>query len=162
MAKLTRIHLGAGDKFWPGFTNIDLVGDQDIKCDIMSLEVETGTVDEMQAIHLFEHIPRLDISKALAEWKRVLKLGGLLVLEMPSMDKIAKHIVDGANNQRLTLLGIFGDPREKNPYMAHQWCYTNAELKEVLEKSGFSVEFEEPKFHIKSRDLRVSCRSINE
>ncbi len=159
MARLTRIHLGCGDKYWPGFKNVDLVGDPDIKSDIMELEIESGTVDEIHAIHLFEHIPRTKILAALKEWKRVLKKGGKLILEMPSMDKIAQHIVNGANNPRLTLLGIFGDPREENPYMAHKWCYTNEELKAVLEKSGFSVVFEEPKFHIKRRDLRVSCRS---
>lgn len=161
MAITTRINLGAGDKYWPGFTNIDCVGDQDIISDVTSLPmIESESIAEIHAIHVFEHLPRLQVLDILKEWRRILMPEGLLVMEMPSMDKIAQFIVNGANNPRLTMLGIFGDPREENIKMLHQWCYTRQELEAILVKSGFEVEFENPKFHVPKRDLRVVCRRI--
>jgi len=154
-----RICLGSGSHPWPGFINADKHGDPDIKTDAMNLSMfKSETVDEIHAIHLFEHIPRLDVDAAVAEWRRVLKPGGLLALEMPSLDKMAKMIVAGEKNIRLTLLGLFGDPRDERPGMMHQWAYGEDELREIL--VGFEVTFKPPVFHIEARDQRVEARKL--
>lgn len=164
MARLIRLHLGAGHYHWPGFVNLDK------ETDLRNLPYED--VDEIHCIHLFEHLPRWEIQKYLREWHSTLKEGGLLVMEMPSLDKIAQLILDGETNVRLTVFGIFGDPRDwqedyptsparkKNPLMRHEWAWTNVELEEVLTKAGFEVEFAQPVFHIKIRDLRVIARKV--
>ena len=117
---------------------------------------EDGSVDEIQAIHLFEHLPRLEVESVLKEWVRVLKIGGKIVLEMPSMDKIAQLIVNGEKNIRLTLLGIFGD-LSNNPLMKHHWCWTNDEIEELFKTCGLEVAFKEPVFHISDRDFRIEA-----
>lgn len=148
MGGICRLHLGAGQYFWPGWCNLDE------ETDLKALPYETGKVDEIQSIHLFEHLPRAEIAAFLDEWFRVLKPNGRLVMEMPSLDKMAQLIVDGETNIRLTLLGIFGEQYGK-PLMRHEWAWTNRELEEVLTTAGFEVEFEPPVFHIEARDLRV-------
>lgn len=150
----TRLHLGAGHYWWPGYVNLDE------ETDLKALPYEDESVAEIHCIHLFEHLPRLDVPLFLAEWLRVLEPGGRLVMEMPSLDKMAQLIVDGETNIRFTLLGIFGDPRdwETRPLMRHEWAYTDAELQEVLTEAGFKVEFEEPVYHFIQRDLRVTGR----
>ena len=129
-----KLHLGCGNKHWPGFKN------HDSETDLRSLPYDDCSVDEIHLIHVFEHLPRAKIGFYLAEWRRVLKPGGLLVLEMPCLDKIARMILDGEENYQMTLFGLFGDAT-KGPLMEHKWCYTEKELKLVMEGAGFQVEF---------------------
>lgn len=154
MEKPVRLHLGCGvgtnEKYWPGFTN------HDAEVDIKNLPYGDGEVDEIHLIHVFEHLPRTEIDEFLNEWKRVLKPGGLLAMEMPSLDKIAKLISDGATNPHLTLFGIFGDVRDEDVLMHHRWCWGEFELAQVL--SGWDVTFPPPVYHIEKRDLRVEAR----
>jgi len=151
MAKFNRLHLGAGHYFWPGWNNLD--EESDLKC----LPYDDDSIDDIQAIHLFEHLPRLEVDQFLSEWYRVLKPGKSLVLELPSLDKMAQNIVNGEKNIRLTLLGIYGDPRDwdRQPLMRHEWGWQDWEIRETLENAGFKVKFEEPVFHIIQRDMRV-------
>lgn len=158
-----RLNIGSGDKRWPGFCNVDLnddpvAGPPDLRSDVRKIELEDGKATEIHAIHVFEHIPRLDAGKVLAEWRRVLSEGGKLVIEVPCLDKIAQNIINGEKNIRLTILGIFGDPTDKRPDMMHQWCYSSRELHEMLEGAGFrDVRVMEPVFHIAQRDMRVEA-----
>jgi len=153
-----KLHLGSGDKHWPGWINVDAHGDQDIVCNVAEISSFVDNVDEIYAIHVFEHLPRLSIHPTLQDWYRVFKPGGKLVMEMPCMDKIARNIVAGEKNLRLTLLGIFGDPRDEKPDMMHQWCWTAFELHEELQDAGFTnIKFSEPRFHIPARDMRVTA-----
>ncbi len=156
MEGFTRLNLGSGKHPWPNAVNVDFDERADIVGPVDSLpDFQDESVDEIYAIHLFEHLDRKEIGKPLAEWKRVLKKGGKLILEMPCMDKIAQMIVNGEDNVKKTLFGIFGDIREPSPYMRHQWCYTMKEIKLVLEEFGFAVEVTEPVFHFKPRDMRA-------
>jgi predicted SAM-dependent methyltransferase len=158
-----RLHAGCGDKRWPGFVNIDLhddpvMGPPDVRTDIRKMDLPDNHADELHAIHLFEHIKRADADHVLYEWRRVLKLGGKLIIEVPCLDKIAVNIVNGEKNIRLTTLGLFGDPNDKRPNMMHEWCYTKNEIKTMLEGVGFRhVEVMEPKFHMAKRDMRVEA-----
>jgi ubiquinone/menaquinone biosynthesis C-methylase UbiE len=153
-----RLHLGCGEKHWPGFVNVDAHGDPDVISDCRKLPFDADYADEIHSIHFVEHVPRLDLENMLVDWHRVLKPGGKLVIEVPCLDKMAQHIVNGEKNLRLTLLGIFGDPRDKKPGMLHAWAYTKAELSEAVLQCGFNkVEVMEPKFHLESRDMRLEA-----
>jgi SAM-dependent methyltransferase len=154
-----RLNVGCGDKLIPGFTNVDRNGSADVKSDAWPLPFDTDSVAELWAIHLFEHIHRSKASECLTEWFRVLKPGGKLVLELPCLDKIAHLLVAGETNIRLTLLGLFGDPRDPKPDMMHQWCWGQKELTEALTSVGYEqITFMEPVFHIAKRDMRVEAR----
>lgn len=158
MARLVRIHLGCGNKIWPGFINVDLCDEADIKANVKDLSCfESNFADEIHAIHLFEHLHRMEVIDILKEWRRVLKPNGTLILEMPCLNKIANMIVNGANNPNYTLFGIFGDVRLENKYMLHQWCYTMEEITAVCKEAGFKAVVEEPIYHKKARDMRVIC-----
>ena len=124
--------------------------------DCKRLEFDADFADEIHAIHFIEHINRMEVNNMLLDWHRVLKPGGKICIEVPCLNKIAQSIVDGEKNIRMTTLGIFGDPRERNPLMMHQWSYTKEELTDLLLQCGFSdVTVMEPKFHHPPRDMRV-------
>jgi predicted SAM-dependent methyltransferase len=153
-----KLHIGSGNKHWPGFVNCDAYGEPDVLTDGRKLPFDPSTVDEIQSIHFVEHVPRLDLENMLMDWHRVMKRGGKLVIEVPCLNKIAQNIVNGEKNLRLTLLGIFGDPRDPLPGMMHQWSYTKEELTESLLQAGFSdVKVMEPKFHMAARDMRLEA-----
>ncbi len=152
-----RLHLGSGNYLWPGWVNVDLSG-SDMDCDVTKLPLSDGVAKEIQGIHLFEHLDRMEANNILREWFRVLAPGGKLVLELPCMDKICKLYEAGERNVRYIQFGIFGDPRYRRPEMLHKWCWSQDELKEELQNAGFSrVEFEEPKFHVPLRDMRATA-----
>ena len=73
MAERIRLHLGAGDRSWPRWINVDCVGDQDLISDVTKLDLPDDHADEISAIHLFEHIPTPKAKQTLLEWLRVLK-----------------------------------------------------------------------------------------
>lgn len=152
---MIRLNIGAGNKYMPGFLNCDRHGEQDVTCDTHPLPFETDFADEIWAIHVLEHIHRGEAGKALYEWFRVLKPGGKVIIELPSLDKIARLIVDGEKNIRYTLLGLYGDPRDPKPDMMHQWCWSQAELTEAMTSVGYErITFPDPVFHLVKRDLR--------
>jgi len=158
MALPIRLNIGCGDKYLPGFVNCDKHPGGDLECEAFPLPFATDYADELWAIHLVEHLPRKLVGKAVDEWYRVLKPGGKLVLELPCLNKIAQLVVDGETNLRLTVLGIFGDPRDEKPDMLHQWCWTTQELQQVLVDQNFrDVQIKEPVFHLPARDMRVEA-----
>lgn len=154
------LHLGCGQKIWPGFVNVDQYAARaDVRCDCTALTFETGSVDSLYAIHLLEHLHRGDADVALKDWARVLKPGGVLVLELPCLNKIAQLLVDGEPDIRMTVLGLYGDPRDPAPAMLHKWGWSREELTQALTQVGLEqVEVTEPVFHFPKRDMRVSAR----
>lgn len=157
---MLRLNLGCGSKRLPGFVNMDFQGG-DVDHDLTQpLPFDDGTVDEVHAYHVAEHFYRWDIERILADWTRVLKPGGKMVLELPCLDKIVfifktaqelgKEVPD-----RLTLWGLYGDPGYQRPEMCHRWCYSVAELSEIMGSVGLDVEAKEPETHVRIRDMRL-------
>ena len=147
-----KLHLGCGDKYWPGFVNVDLETG-DVKSDVRKLPQEDGSASEIHAVHLFEHLYRWETAEVLKEWKRVLKPNGKLALELPCLDKILS-----LPDRKKQLYGLYGDPGYKNVWMTHKWCWSKDELKSELVSAGFDfVLFVEPYFHKPERDIRVEC-----
>jgi hypothetical protein len=98
------------------------------------------------------------------EWKRVLKPGGKLILELPCMDKVFSHIAacvleNKPMKMAFTVLPLWGDPRYKDPAMAHKWGYCKADLAQLLTDAGFiDVQDEEPRYHFPVRDMRFTAK----
>lgn len=93
-----------------------------------------------------------------------MKPGGKLVLELPCLDKVLNYISDCINNKieispTYSLFVFWGDPKYKNEFMVHKWGYTTRMLEDLLVECGFKdIQFEEPRYHFKSRDMRVTAR----
>jgi predicted SAM-dependent methyltransferase len=166
---LIRLNLGCGDKKWEDYINVDICPETrgvkpDVVSDLRKLPFPDEYADEIHAIHVIEHFYVWEVESVLSEWRRVLKTGGKLILELPSMEKIIGNFIDGVNapggvvNMRITWWGLFGDPSYKDPYMMHQWCYTKGMIQEAIKSAGFKdVEFFEPRYHKTCRDMRVTA-----
>lgn len=114
-------------------------------------------------MHVLEHFYLWEAEEILLEWRRVLKPGGRLVLELPCMDKVIGHIVRRMNkglppDPVFSWLPIWGDPKYKRPEMGHKWGYSLSDLKGLLEKTGFKdVSLGDARYHFPQRDMRAEA-----
>jgi predicted SAM-dependent methyltransferase len=155
-----RLNLGCGKRPLDGYVNVDLA-DADVIHDLTQpLPFDAGVADEVRAIHVFEHFYRYECEAILADWVRVLKPGGVLVLELPCLDKVIQlfnwHIqLSKPVPTNLTLWGLYGDPIYRDPAMVHRWCYSCDELGGLMEAAGLTVSFKEATTHQPIRDMRA-------
>lgn len=167
-----RINLGCGKHTLDGWFCVDKVKhpqasrDPDLYSDVSKLDLPDACAIEIMAIHVFEHFYRWECDDLLVEWKRLLRPGGKLALEMPDLLKTCRNIVqgrqDGNHKDQMGLWGLYGDPRTKDPLMIHRWAWTFKTIRELLAQHGFTnIAEEETKWHPNGRgvrDFRVTAR----
>jgi predicted SAM-dependent methyltransferase len=83
-----KLHLGCGPNVKEGYVNIDgyVTGEGVVNMDILNLGYPENSADEILAEHLFEHLPFKDEEQLFKECYRVLKPGGVLIVETPDME----------------------------------------------------------------------------
>lgn len=156
---MLRLNLGSGKKRPQGFVNVDLPGSgADVECDIRELPFADGAADEVMAIHVLEHIPVADVMGVVAEWARVLKPGGQMVLELPCREKVFGLIAQGVTDPRLVLFPLYGDPRtHRSVADVHRWLWSSVEVALLMRDAGLvDVTSEPPQFHVPMRDMRIT------
>jgi predicted SAM-dependent methyltransferase len=133
-----RLNLGCGKHYKEGFINIDAF-DATVADTLMSvgdLAFQSNSVDAIEACQLIEHLGYLHAISALAEWFRVLKPGGTLLIETPDLDSSMKQYVHGNHDAKKEILTwIYG---VESPGMEHRLCFPKVLLKNLLKKSGFT------------------------
>lgn len=129
-----RLHLGCGKRRFEGFVNIDVNYNSatDYVCDVSRLPCPDNSVERIENYHVIEHIPRNRVKETLAEWLRVLRPGGTLVIECPDLDEAMRQYLAG-NKERL--FSVYG--HQRFPGDAHHWGYTDTTLSELLASVGF-------------------------
>ena len=138
----TKLHLGCGTKKLPGWVNIDSV--EGLKPDLihditLPLPYQNQTVDEVLAEDLLEHFDKYMRFVVFGEWARVLKIGGVVTIQVPNFKKILfryfkfgyDNFVDflfGENMLRSEVyIGHFGN---------HKWGYSEKTLQDFVKLFG--------------------------
>jgi len=154
-----RLNLGCGNKKIDGFIGVD-IKDADVVADIRKLPYEDNSVDEIMAIHVCEHFYKHEILSVLKEWKRVLKPDGIMVLELPCLDKVMRHFEIGSPHN-MTMWALYGQPEthiDGEPAL-HKWCWSERNFGMLLEQAGMrNITCERPHYHQPSRDMRFVCQ----
>lgn len=154
-----KLNLGCGNKKLPGFVNVDIQGNADIVADVREVPLDDSVADELHAYHVIEHFYLWEVGELLAEWRRLLKPGGRLVLELPSIELAARNLLAGLGDQ-MCMWPFYGDPGHRDPYMCHRWGYTPSTITKTLEAAGFrKVKVMPPQTHgaRANRDMRVEA-----
>lgn len=152
-----KLHLGCGKRLWPGFVNVDLFGEPDVRSDLKALPFGDESADEIHAIHVWEHFHIHECEAVMREWMRVLKPGGKLVLEMPCKDKVFALIRAGEERPQLVMWPFFSNPAAvKSEYDLHKWLWGLQDIAQFLAHMGFvDIKSAKPLFHQPIRDMRI-------
>lgn len=125
--------------------------------------IDSDSADAVAAIHVIEHFYEWEALPMLLEWKRILKPGGKMILELPCLDKVFAYIARQMNAGKpiehfLSMWAMWGDPKHEDPGMCHKWGYFNSTLRELLTAAGMrEITFMKPRYHFPFRDMRVEC-----
>ena len=153
-----RLHLGCGATYKPGFINMDMYDFRvaDVVGDAGRLPFARRSADAIEAFHVLEHFDRLGSIYALAEWYRVLRNGGALVLETPDLLGTMNEFNDADTKSQSRMLNwIYG---VDSPGMAHKTGFTYGIAEGLLKECGFcKVRRGEPKTHLYERGMRIEC-----
>lgn len=131
---------------------------RDTCCDVYGsfafLPARDGTVDQVYAVQAFEHLDRREAVAAIQECARVLKVGGLLRLDIPDADETIRQY--RKTGDEFFLRHLFGPRRNLYGFHTH---YTREMLTNLVVGHGFAFVREDAHQHfypaINMRFLKV-------
>jgi len=96
---MLKLNLGCGEDIREGYCNIDIrdLPNVDIVCDVSQLPFEPGTVDEILASDIYEHVSHRDSLDLLKHWSDLLKEDGVLIIRAPCLDVILQYLLNASN-----------------------------------------------------------------
>lgn len=110
----------------------------DIRMDVQNLSTfKDNSVDEILCVNLIDHMKKNDFLKALDEWKRILKPGGKLIIDIDDRKKQAKMLADAKTIKEIEWAIRLIYCHHRSQYDTHYWGYTPKYLKHILKEKGF-------------------------
>ena len=176
-----KINLGCGSTPLEEYINVDIDTVKDLRkrypnrefsdelrieqWDIFNLPLEDGSVDEVRADCLFEHLNFKEERLIFEESKRVLKIGGSLNLSVPDFETLVKQWLEAEDNWQdwyrddnkaieqkhwfgtyeyssnnrwgHITASLFGSQNGEGQY--HKNCYTIGKLRNIFKKLDFDM-----------------------
>ena len=157
-----RLNLGGGSTHLEGFINVDLCNEADLKHDLRNpLPFEDGSVEEIFAMHVIESFYQWEFPAVIKDWARVLK--GKITIEFTSLTDTINLYLNGGNaeERKSGHWGLYGKQDIPiDPIVLHHYVYEVDELKELMERAGFTdiVFTQDGVMHKRGRDWRVSAK----
>lgn len=141
-----KLNIGCGEKILPGYVNIDLYSPKaDKVCDGTKLDwIKDGEVEEVLAIAVFEHISPYKAGETLREWYRVLKPGGLLIIEVPDILETCKNFEAASKAERYKLINCMFGSAEWSLRNPHLFGWYDEILMDHLLGVGFKRVYKRP------------------
>ncbi len=139
-----KLHVGCGTNKIPGWVNIDSVAscNPDLIHDLAKpLPYDTQVADELKAEGVLEHFDKYMRYVVVSDWARVLKVGGLMHLELPDFKKILfnRYFKFKFDDLMDTIFGenLWGSKIYIGHFGNHKWGYSQKTLTEFLRQFGF-------------------------
>ena len=171
MIKNIKLHIGCGTLYKDGWINIDNNSDNNIEKLDINHDLSTGlpfddlTVDYIYNEHFIEHLSREDGLKFMHECQRVLKIGGVLRISCPDLDKIIDGYINNNWREQDWVKTYHYEWIESKCQMlnlnlnetpwGHKYVYNKEDLLAQLVNAGFNKEDikEEVFSHSQIKDL---------
>lgn len=168
-----RLHLGCGGDRWRDFVNVDLYPADDSApdssrygcvadayADVRCLGLPDDSVDEIFTAHMLEHFTKWDAAEMLADWRRMLKPGGILAIETPDFWRCVLWLFHPSRQKRyLGRTQFYGNQWDRLEYETHRYVWSARELRGALGELGFRnvVITHKTLTHYPGRDMRVEA-----
>jgi SAM-dependent methyltransferase len=158
------LHVGCGaynraklpPVFDVGWHEIRLDIDPDVHPDFVAnitdmRAIADSAADAVYSSHNIEHLYPHEVSLALREMRRVLKPNGFVLIKLPDLQEVARHVAEGGLEQPLyespmgpiapldILFGHRPSLESGNAFMAHRTGFTSETLGSALIKAGFAA-----------------------
>lgn len=140
-----QLNLGCGYDKRAGFLNVDSDTNcrPDMLVDVLEMtSLPSGWFDEILALDVLEHLPRVETDRALAEWTRLLRPGGTIRIRVPSYLHLVERLLcagnyDSDEHHRSTMHLAYGTQAHGGDF--HHTCFTPLSLREYLARAGLGV-----------------------
>jgi GT2 family glycosyltransferase len=106
-----KLNLGSGGVDFDGYFSVDLHDSRAHLCfDVTDLSrFADNSISSIIASHIFEHINPWKAIDVLKEWRRVLKPGATLIMELPDIERLCKRFLEANKAERYGVLNaIYG------------------------------------------------------
>lgn len=133
-----KLNLGCGERTLTGYVNIDLYDDRaDVKLDLRD-PLPYEDVEEIRAEQLIEHFTREEWRRIKKDWYKVLKPGGLLIIECPALDRcMENYLLNTPPGRTWWMITLYG--RQVHEGHFHKNGFTAETLSADLVVEGFTV-----------------------
>lgn len=164
--KNIRLNLGSGGVPYKGWLSVDLYDKRaHVMMDITKLDFDDNSVTEILASHVFEHLNPYHSIAILQEWRRVLKPGGKLSMEMPDIEALCKRFVTASTGERYGILNAIygsvnttGEGGPDNITSPHLFGWWKQSLWDHLSNAGFTnIQFMDEQIPHPESNLRVEA-----
>ena len=171
-AKTVKLHLGCGGVRWKNFINIDLNNDDgradssrngcvaDVMADMRDLGLTDDSIDEIFTSHTIDHFTRWVAIDMFRDWYRMLKPGGLVVIEVADFSRCVLWLFHPRREKRrLAKSQFYGNQWDRIDFETHRYVWSARELVAVLRDVGFQdVRYSHSTLtHHPGRDMRVEA-----
>ena len=146
-----RLEIGSGPRPQPGYIHVDRdpsAAQLDLLAGRSALPVADGWADEVLSVHMIEHVPPPALKATLADWYRVLRPGGTLIVHTPSGEALGQALAEQDAGLFWAVQGaIYGYGGAPTQYTGpavladkgdHKLIFTLPSLQALLEEAGFS------------------------
>ncbi len=141
--KEIKLNLACGRDYREGYVNIDDKSmyegkmNVDLVADVLSLEWEKNTVEEILVLHFAMYIHVTEMQEQINKWYSWLKKDGVLIIETGDLKALARtilisdkpDIINGTN----AVMQLFG----WDTTAGHKWAWCYDTLAPLLAKAGF-------------------------
>ncbi len=152
------IFIGCGTAFKEGFLHVDRIPMQhiDLMCEPWQLSHHVLEADHIHAENLLQRLSNFEADRALHDWFKALKSGGLLRIIVPDMDFYAKQwlnaawsndaLRDPSSDAKQSFSALWGTQEQCDPWdddynqeyrFVHKSGYNQARLSLLLSRVGF-------------------------
>ena len=150
MDKKLSLNVGCGERTFKEYPagykciNIDErdLSNVDKVMDVRKLEFFDEYFDYILASDIIEHFKLSETENILIEWKRVLKVDGVIEFRMPNLEAICKKYIDGDNDAKMTSWLLYGG--QEYPGNFHFVGFDRERFKSIIEPLGFKeIEYKD-------------------